>query len=92
MSMSTHVIGFRPPDERWEAMKHIWDACKVAGVAPPEEVYDFFEGVEPDDRGVEVQLKGSVAKPWRDEMAEGFEVDVRLLPPDVRFIRFYNSW
>ena len=35
MSMSTHVVGFHPPDEKWKEMKAAWDACMAANVNPP---------------------------------------------------------
>lgn len=57
MGMSTHVVGFIPPDEKWQKMKAVWDACRAAGVEVPEDVCDFFEGGEPDPAGVEVMLK-----------------------------------
>jgi len=71
--MSTHVVGFRPPDEKWKKMKAVWDACEAAGAKIPDEVSDFFDGEEPDARGVEVDLEESdVAKKWRDDGREGF--------------------
>lgn len=95
MSMSTHVIGFKPPDEKWRAMKAIWDACAAAKVKPPEEVHRFFDFEAPDEAGVEVDIErqGSCT-PFNDadKAASGFEVDVRKLPPDVVIIRFYNSY
>jgi len=91
MGMSTHIVGFRPPDEKWKAMKAIWDACRKADVSVPREVDDFFNGEVPDPAGVEVPLKEAV-RDWGDESRDGFEVDVTKLPKDVTIIRFYNSW
>jgi len=42
MSMSTHVIGFRLPDEKWKQMKAIWDAYDAANLDIPDEVFDYF--------------------------------------------------
>jgi len=89
MSMSTHVIGFRPPDDTWQRMKAVWDACQAANVDPPEEVIDFFNDEEPDPNGVEVEIP---TREWRDDAAEGFEIDVAAIPAGVTIIRFYNSW
>ena len=89
MGMSTHVIGFRPPDEKWKAMKAVWDSCKAAGVDPPKGVNEFFDWQEPDAAGVEVKIK---AREWSDDSREGYEIDVESLPKDVKVIRFYNSW
>jgi hypothetical protein len=88
--MSSHVVGFRPPDEKWQQMKKIWDACEAAGVNPPYEVTEFFNDCAPDPAGVEV---GILHSEWRSSTsAEGYEVDIRKLPKDVTVIRFFNSW
>jgi len=93
MSMSTHVIGFRPPDDRWRQMKAVYDASKAAGIDPPQVVQAFFEYGPPDEAGVEVDLDGSDAvREWKDDSSLGFEIDVRNLPPDLHILRFYNSW
>lgn len=95
MSMSTHVLGFRPPDEKWKKMKQAWDACESAGVPQPREVEVFFGSVAPDPRGVEVRLlegERGCLRVWRDEGAEGYEVDLTKVPKDVTILRFYNSW
>lgn len=91
MSMSTHVVGFVPPDERWAKMKAVWDASRAAGVEVPREVERFFGGEAPDDNGREVELP---VMPWHDAHGgrEGYELDVALIPKEVRVIRFYNSW
>ena len=95
MGMSTHVQGFRPPDETWQKMRAIYDACDAAGIDLPWEVEDFFGGEAPDEAGVEVDLiRGSspAVREWSDEYRKGYEVDVRLLPDRVHIVRFYNSW
>lgn len=92
MSMSTHVVGFRPADEKWEKMKAVWDACKTAGVEVPQGVERFFGGEGPGDKpGMEVDLSGAVIE-WSAEMKNGYEVNLAKLPPDVTIIRFYNSY
>ena len=93
MSMSTHVVGIRPPDARWGQMKAVWDACKQAGVDPPEEVAEFFEHSAPDPAGIRVELERShCVRVFNDDMRQGFDVDVSKLPKNVTVIRFYNSW
>lgn len=89
MSMSTHVIGFKPPDAKWKKMKEVWDACDKAGVEAPKEVSEFFNWEAPDENGVEVELD---AAEWSDEGREGYEIEVSKLPKGVTVIRFYNSW
>lgn len=93
MGVSTHVIGFRPPDEKFRRMKSAFDACVEAGVEPPVEVQAFFNYESPDEAGVEVEIHECVAvKVWNDSYRSGFEVDVTKLPKDVTVLRFYNSW
>lgn len=97
MGMSTHVFGIKPPDEKWKQMKTIWDACRKAKIQPPQEVDTFFGGEPPDEKGVVVHLTEwrkhhpSITE-WSAEGAQGFEVAVKDLPPDVTILRFYNSW
>jgi hypothetical protein len=88
--MSTHVTGFAPPDEQWAKMKAIWDACGAAGIDVPDEVEEFFGGDEPDPAGVEVDLP---LRKWNGhEAGAGYELDVASIPPQVKTLRFYNSW
>lgn len=96
MGMSTHVVGFKPPDDKWEAMKEVWVACAAARVDLPEEVEKLFGGEPPDPEGVEVsedELRniGAVRR-WEGESSVGVEIAVSLLPKDVTVIRFYNAW
>jgi hypothetical protein len=77
-------------------MKAAWDACRAAGVDPPETVEDYFNGEPPDEAGVEVgeedlKILGAITK-YDAEMYDGFEVHVDKLPKDVKIIRFYNSY
>ena len=92
MSMSTHIVGFRPADEKWKEMKTIWDACEKAGIDIPEAVEEFFDGEAPGDKpGAEVEIE-SALREWQDEGASGYEVDLGKLPKNVTVLRFYNSW
>ena len=88
MSMSTHLIGFRPPDDVWQKMQAIYDACRVAGIVIPEEVREFFGGEAPDVRGIAVTLP---VQEWADEYGCGYEIAVKDLPPQVTVLRFYNA-
>jgi hypothetical protein len=99
MGMSTHIVGFRPPDAQWKKMKAVWDACKAAGTDIPKAVNEFFRWEEPDEAGVEVEFKerGSqhVVQKWGDDCRDGFEIDLEQLrkwAPQVTKIRFYNSY
>ena len=92
MGMSTHVVGFRPPDERWNAMKAIWESCETAGVHIPEDVEKFFGHESPSNRpGAEVEL-GEALTDYSEDSCDGYELDITKLPKDVRIVRFYNSY
>lgn len=96
MGMSTHVVGFKPPDEKWQRMKAVYDSCQAAGISVPRMVEAFFEGVPPDPNGVEISERelrdcGAVRE-WTDGNGEGYEVITSKLPKDVTVIRFKNSW
>lgn len=91
MSLSTHVVGYRPADETWNKMRTIWITCVAAGVDIPGKVLDFFDHEPPGDKpGAEVKIDKAV-KPYKSDFAEGFEVSLAALPKDVNVIRFYNS-
>lgn len=89
MSTSTHVIGFKPPDEKWLQMKAVRDSCISAKVNIPQVVDDFFNNDDPDELGVEVELPTHA---WSDDCREGFEVIVSEIPSDVKVIRCYTSY
>jgi hypothetical protein len=96
MSMTTHVRAFKPPGEKWQQMKAVWDACKAVGIDPPREVGRYFEDTDPDPTGVVIDentlVDLGVLRGWSDQYREGREIDVTKLPKDVTVIRFYNSW
>lgn len=92
MGMTTHVVGFRPADDRWNQMKKAWEACTAAGIPLPREVYEFFDGEEPDDKpGMDVDIEDAIA-PFNAEGRRGFDVHIDKLPPGVKTVRFYNAW
>lgn len=89
MSMSTHIVGFCPPDEKWNKMKAIWEACDKASVAIPKEVAIFFNDEHPTNKpGMEVNIDIAVKK-WRTDYCEGYEVEIDKLPEHIKIVRFY---
>lgn len=95
MSMHTHVVGIKLPDEKWCKMKAVYDACQAAGVPTPALVDAYFGDLKPDEVGVVldlVELAPGCCSPWAEGSKEGFEIRLKLLPPDVAVIRFFNSW
>lgn len=98
MSMSSSVVGIRPPDKKWLEMKKVYDACLEANIPVPKKVDEFFNGEPPDDLGVEIPLGSKYGEQHKstskheDEMEDGFLVDLDKLPEGVRYIRFVNSY
>jgi len=95
--MLMHVYGIVPPDEKWKKMKAVWDACEAAGTDPPDDVEKFFNGESPDEMGVLISLDSykkfhPSLKEYSAEMQNGYEVDLTKLPPEVKIIRFVNSY
>lgn len=91
MGMSTHICGFRPPDEQYTRMVDVWVACKAAGLEIPKDVGQFFGGMDPDDAGMEVRIDEAVEQ-WGDDSRSGLQVDLAKLPSGLRYVRFYNAW
>ena len=89
MSMSTHIIGFIPPDKKWKEMKAIYDACVKANIEVPEAVNEFFNGYPPDPKGRYVEVQ---SEKYNAEGQGGIEIELSKIPKNVKFIRFYNSW
>lgn len=91
MGMSSHVIGFKPPDVKWEKMKAIYDACKDANICVPTEVDKFFNYEPPDEAGVRVNIPVHESSDGRS-CSDIFEVHLKDVPKDVTIIRFINSY
>lgn len=89
MGMSTHVIGFVPPDEKWKKIKAIYDACEAADIKMPDDVIDFFGGYPPDKNGQEIKIK---EQEWSNKYSSGIEINLSDVPKHVKIIRFYNTW
>ena len=92
MGMSTHIVGFKPPNEKFKQMKQVYDTCIEAGVKVPDEVMRFFKWDNPEDNGVEVDLNSFVKKVTPHDCADGFELHLDELDPDIKIIRFVNSY
>ena len=90
MSISTHFVAFRPPDEKWQRMKEVYDACKKAGINIPKEVGEFFEYENPDPNGVQVDIEQAV-EDWNDGDMYGYEIDLSKLPDNTRYVRVFYS-
>lgn len=93
MGMITHVVGFRPPDDEWRKMKAAWESCEAVGAPIPDVVSAFFDDVDPGNKpGQNVNIEEAVSG-WADEFSnEGYDIDLRKLPPTVKIVRVFNSY
>jgi hypothetical protein len=90
---SLNVCGFRPPDEEWKKMKAIYDACVIASVPIPDEVDIFFDGEPPDETGISIDMEEKeCCTDYDGDMREGFQIDLKKIPKNIRFIRFFVSY
>lgn len=94
MGMSTSVCGIIPADEKFKKMKEIYDRCEELGVRVPEEVDDFFDRDRPDSKGVVLWLdeKTEGVTEYNNDMQQGYEVEIAKLNPNIKILRFVNSW
>jgi hypothetical protein len=92
MGTSTHILGIKPPDEDFKKMFKAYKACIDAEVDVPKEVLEFFNYIDPDPSGIVVDLPADCKKPYNTDNEQGFEINIKDLPKDIKIIRFYNSW
>ena len=93
MGMCMTVEGVVPPDENYKQYLKIYRDCARLGVSIPKEVDEFFGHQEPEDGGMALCLKSQkCCSEYNADKREGFVIDLRLVPPHVKLIRFYNSW
>lgn len=94
--MSTHVTAFKPPDEKHKQMLAAWEACRAAGVDPPDAVLKHFMHRPPDRAGVVVDedelRKLDAVRDYRADGESGLEVHLNKLPKGVDVLRFVNLW
>ncbi len=91
--MSTSVEGIVPPNEEWQKMKDAFDACEKAGIDPPSELWNFFDGERPDDAGIVVVLTNAeFVSEYNNDMSTGVEVELAQLDPKIKILRFTNNY
>lgn len=104
MGMSTHVVGIRNLDGKFKNMLAVKNACVQAGIDFPLEVIEYFEanGVSEFDMHMEdedlademvtIDINEEAWSSYQREMRDGCEIDITKLSPEIKAIRFYNSW
>lgn len=90
MSMSTYVFGLRDAnDPQHKKMVAALTACQAANLPLPKQLEQYFKGTSDPDASLQVEIKST--KGGRD-MTSYVDVALADLPPDVKVIRFCNSW
>lgn len=99
MSMSRHVLLLRDEnDHTYRVNTQALIGLRDAGIhelPPPLNEYfgisdcgEFEEGVT----GLEVKDVNGAVEDYREDMREGFRVDVTKLPPGVKSVLVFNSY
>lgn len=94
MGASMHIQGIREPDEEYQQMKAVYEACTKAGVPVPDRVQEFFDWQPPNPNGilVDLDLSDAVAEYNDGNSREGYDVELSKLPKNITHLRFYLSW
>ena len=94
MGMSTRIKAYVPDTDReYQKHKEVYLVCLKAGVSLPKETEEYFKGCDRPEEKLEVELvKGEHYQIYRQDMNDGFEVELDKLPEGVTKIRFYNSY
>lgn len=96
MGMSSHIVGVRDLDGQFQKMIKVKLACEEADIAYPQEVVDYFnypeEPVHYLRRAMEeVNIDEAVSQTCKDAQ-DIFEVDLSKLSPEIKAVRFINSY
>jgi hypothetical protein len=97
MSMSTYIQAFRDFDSKWNEMMKIKLLCDKNKISYPKEVSDYFgEEAEESQSYLEQELNKidtkKWTKEWNEDSRQGFEIEVKDIPKEVKTIRFVNSY
>jgi hypothetical protein len=91
--MSTHIVALRKPEgDKYVKMKAAYEACEAAGIPIPIQVMEFFRGRTPAEALMVDLDDGPGVREYITESHQGWEVDLKSLPPGIDTIRFFNSW
>lgn len=91
MSVSIYIHGMTAPDEKFNKLKAVYNACIAAGLEIPYEVESYFDGEDPNElEGADVDIDCAIIKGQKYHGSD-FTVEIAKLPECVKFIRFYMS-
>lgn len=87
------IMGFVPPDGEYRKMAAVWKSCEDAGVPIPDEVSKYFRHEPPTGIGFEVNLETDrCCSEYKEDMIDGFEIDVDKIPENIKIIRVYMNY
>lgn len=94
--MKMQIIGTTyASKERWEAMKAIYDSCEKLQITPPDDVIEFFDNNDPEDKFYEEDLEKVDLDSAVTVNGDGFTVDLQKIEsynnstdPEIHFIHF----
>lgn len=99
MGMSMHAVAIVPPtDDRFEEYKKVWEACKAANIAIPDEVLKYFDEEPPHEDGIirdigsEYGTNHPCCSWWNEDMRSGYEIEIDKLPPNTKRVRVYCAY
>lgn len=96
--MSTHIQAFIPDtDAEFKKHKKILLMCLENEVSLPKETAEYFGSDSADlyllDGKLSIELVKNIHYiEYREDMIDGFEVDLSKLPSGVSKLRFFNSY
>lgn len=94
MGIAINLIGIRDLDGKFQDMLDIKHLCEKNSIPYPNEVESYFKGLAYEN---ECYLKQNLEtvevskKEFRSDNGEGFEIDVKDIPSEVKTLRFYIS-
>ncbi len=95
MSSYVDIYGFRKDNGELKGMMELADKLRELKIPPPKELCDYF-GIEEGVIEIPPQMKGDkVELPYTVgsyNSTQYYEIDLTLIPKDLRYIRFSESW
>jgi len=84
-SVNLQVTALCKPDDQFQSMKKVWEACTEALLDVPDEVYEYFgeEGPGDDDMMAEdVELTE-----FSENMVDGWQINLSELPENAEILQ-----
>lgn len=94
MGISIHLIGLRDLDGKFQDMVTLKHLCDKNCIAYPKELDDYFRGQTYESEKYLREVLETVPlnkREFRSDNGEGFEIDVKDIPEEVKTLRFYMS-